>query len=90
MIAGSNIELTLRRLQQIDEAVGLGPARKWLTEAQDALGAELGLECTGVVSFTFPSGAREYEHNGDTCPIHEWLDPGDQPEAEQMRERVAV
>lgn len=91
MIAGSNAELALRRLQQLDEAVGLGPARRWLIEAETALGEELGLECTGE-----PDGWNEdgsiafYEHNGDTCPIHEWFTESDHAEAEAMAEQVAV
>lgn len=57
----------LRALQKIDEASQLAPeAREWLLEAEDALGEELGLTCE-----------TPRDHNGGTCPIHEWLDEGD-------------
>lgn len=83
MIAGSRVELALRRLQQIDQAVTMHPdARAWLLEAEDALADVLHLECTGAVE-----GPGVYEHNGDTCPVHEWLKPDeDHPEAERVAE----
>lgn len=68
-------ELALRRLQQWDQVAGrvsVDDARTLIIEAQDALAAALGLECTGV-----KDGPGMYEHNGDTCPVHEWLEPND-------------
>lgn len=65
----------LRALQKYDEVSGRPGARVLLLEAQTALGALLGLECTGV-----PEGDGGYDHSGDTCPIHEWAVPSDQPD----------
>jgi len=68
--------VALRELQKLDEVTKIQP-RERLIEAQDALGAELGLECTGA-----PEGDGWYDHSGDTCPIHEWLVPSDYNETE--------
>lgn len=64
------VALALRALQKLDELDSI-PNRHLLIEAQTQLGKDLGLECTGV------RDGEGYEHNGDTCPIHEWLVPGD-------------
>jgi hypothetical protein len=70
--------LALRALQKLDEVSPLTPHRYLLIEAETQLGKTLGLTCTGE-----PSGWNEdgsvayYDHNGDTCPIHEWLDTTD-------------
>ena len=70
-----NIERALRALQKYDELVGSGadvPGRHLLIEAETALGAILGLTCTGV-----EETPGYYDHSGDTCPVHEWLVPED-------------
>lgn len=86
MDVNSHVALALRALQKLDERQGLdvatvnvaGKHRYLITEAQTHLGEALGLECTGA-----PDGVNEdgsvayYSHNGDTCPIHEWLVDGD-------------
>lgn len=78
----TEVETALRALQKLDEAHNLGDHRHFLIEALTALGAELGLECTGVVDGTNPDGSPAYfSHNGDTCPIHEWLVPEDSRES---------
>lgn len=70
----------LRSLQIYDELKGDNENRHLLVKAMDALGEELGYVCTGV-----PDGRNEdgsvafYAHDGDTCPIHEWLVPDDHP-----------
>jgi hypothetical protein len=79
MDTGCPAALALRALQKHDQVVVVtignrGEAervlvgRRYLMEAMDALGAELGLECTGV-----HEGSGYYRHNDGTCPIHEWL-----------------
>lgn len=71
----------LRAIQILDERMPGVAFRYLLIQAEDALGDELGLDCTGV-----PSGWNEdgsvacYDHDSDTCPIHEWLVPGDASE----------
>ena len=80
----TEVETALRALQKLDEVHNLGDHRHFLIEALTALGVELGLECTGVVDGTNSDGSPAYySHNGDTCPIHEWLVKedarGDQP-----------
>lgn len=83
----ASAQLALRRLQQIDEACHLDEARGWLLEAEDALGLMLGLQCTGTLEGEDTLGMPLYDHSIGTCPIHEWLDPSDQPEAEAVLER---
>lgn len=64
----------LRALQKLDQVHSLGEHRYFLIEALTALGDELGLQCTGVVDGTNSDGSPAYySHDGDTCPIHEWL-----------------
>ncbi len=71
-------EIALRRIQMIDERVDLGDFRHLAIEAMDALGEELGLTCTGEIDGTNSDGSPAYySHDGDTCPIHEWMDKGD-------------
>lgn len=68
-----NLRDALRALQALDEREQLGvEERLEVMRALDALGHLLGLECTGVAE-----GGGWYSHNGDTCPIHEWLDERD-------------
>lgn len=73
----------LRELQRLDEAHELGEHRHYLIRAQTELGELLGLECTGEVDGTNADGSPAfYSHNGNTCPVHEWLVPEDQHELE--------
>jgi hypothetical protein len=68
------VEDALRALQKLDELHDLGDHRYLVIEAQTDLGEALGLECTGVVDGENEDGSPAYySHNGDTCPIHEWL-----------------
>ena len=70
----------LRRLQQLDEVERI-EHRHLLIAALTALGAALGLECTGTVDGWNEDGSPAYySHDGDTCPIHEWLVPEDAKE----------
>lgn len=67
----------LRGLQILDQMTGRGVKRPWLERTvllstMDVLGAQLFLRCTGT-----PDGQGEYQHDGGTCPIHEWLVPAD-------------
>lgn len=91
MSAGDeHVERALRAIQKYDEVFSGVHARFLLIEAETALGEYLGLSCTGE-----PDGWNEdgsialYKHNGDTCPIHEWLVESDQQVAELIRERSA-
>lgn len=61
----------LRALQRYDEVQDLGPAeRDRLVRVQEDLGARIGLDCTGT------GGAYDSRHHdGETCPIHEWVEP---------------
>ena len=85
----------LRLIQQLDEVTdlvrpaGLLPGdvharlstREYLIRAEDALGELLGLDCTGEPSSWTREGViTAYSHDGETCPIHEWLVPADQRE----------
>lgn len=64
----------LRALQKLDELASLPLYRYLLIEAESALGEELGLDCTGVPDGWNDDGSVAlYSHDGDTCPIHEWL-----------------
>jgi hypothetical protein len=74
----SSPAVALRALQQYDEVAGNEPAdvvhQPLLIEAMDALGVILGLSCTGEPSSWNADGSvGGYSHDGDTCPIHEWL-----------------
>jgi hypothetical protein len=79
----SPVSRALRALQRYDELapyseVGL---RYLIIEAQTALGEELGLTCTGEPDGWNPDGSvAYYSHNGETCPIHEWLVEADASE----------
>ena len=65
----SDLALALRAIQKADDLPPGSPeARDYLMRACDLLGFQLGLEC---------SSDDPRDHNGDTCPIHEWLVPGD-------------
>jgi hypothetical protein len=80
----SDLSLALRAIQQYDELAPYSELglRYLLIRAEDALGRELGLTCTGEPS-SWEVGTERvtgYDHNGDTCPIHEWLVEGDQQE----------
>jgi hypothetical protein len=67
-------EAALRRLQVLDEVADLGDHRHLLIAAETELGEILGFECTGEVDGENADGTSAfYSHNGDTCPIHEWL-----------------
>jgi hypothetical protein len=74
----------LRAIQKYDEVAGSALAashRYLLIEAETELGALLGLDCTGEPSSWTREGVIvAYDHDGDTCPIHEWLVPSDQKE----------
>ena len=75
-VASSPLGRALRALQKYDQLAG-GIPRDYLVEAMDILGDQLSLECTGV-----RDGEHAYSHNGDTCPVHEWLDPLDAQEVD--------
>lgn len=81
-VADTPIALALRAIQKYDEMAPVsGPHRYLLIEAETHLGKCLGLTCTGEVDGTNEDGTPAYySHNGDTCPIHEWLVPTDAPE----------
>lgn len=80
----------LRTLQVLDQAMPLDPHRHLLIEAQTHLGEALGLECTGEVDGRNADGSPAYySHNGDTCPIHEWLVPADDATVERGRRNCA-
>ncbi|HEX3455282.1 MAG TPA: hypothetical protein VHS03_11690 [Gaiellaceae bacterium] len=86
--AESNLGLALRRLQLLDELMALTPHRYLLIDAETRIGAELGLECSGVADGWNEDGSPAlYDHSGDTCPIHEWLVPADAPAEEVRRDR---
>ena len=74
----------LRAIQKYDEVAGSGldaEHRYLLLEAESELGALLGLDCTGEPSsWTREGVVVGYDHDGETCPIHEWLVPSDQKE----------
>lgn len=59
--------------------------RRLLLEAEDALGELLGLSCTADDASAFPF----YSHNGETCPIHEWLVPSDATELHEAQRKEA-
>lgn len=69
---------TLRALQRYDEVQPSTWGRAHLMEAQTILGKTLGLACTGV-----DEGGGFYAHDGDTCPIHEWLVSADAEKVEE-------
>jgi hypothetical protein len=70
---GVDTATALRLLQQLDQVGRLNEkGLRLLREAQDILGKPLGLHCTGV-----DDGDGFFSHDGDTCPIHEWLVPED-------------
>lgn len=79
---GDNARRALRALQVADEAmpmeVYVKHGRSWLLEVQDRLGRELGLTCTGEREHEQEGDVVAYDHNGDTCPIHEWLVTSDE------------
>lgn len=82
-------ETALRALQRLDELADLGENRRHLIEAESELGEVLGLECTGEVDGTNEDGSPAYfSHNGETCPIHEWLVEQDGREI-HARQRVS-
>lgn len=68
----------LRALQCYDE-ISDARNRFLIIAAESALGEELGLECTGEPEgWNDDDGSVAYfRHDGDTCPIHEWLVPDD-------------
>jgi hypothetical protein len=71
----------LRALQVYDEltAAAVGN-RHLLIQAETILGEELGLECAGEEDGWNEDGTVAfYKHDGDTCPVHEWLVPDDHP-----------
>ncbi len=97
MNVSSPLALALRAIQKYDEVAGFTPklgadplaeieARVLLIEAETILGNLLGLECTGEpTAWSLDDGrVTGYSHNGDTCPIHEWLVPADQKTAFQI------
>jgi len=68
----------LRALQRFDQVCKYRDleiiARMHLIEAETILGTELGLTCTGAPSGWKADGTvGSYDHDGDTCPVHEWL-----------------
>jgi hypothetical protein len=78
-VADSPLGLALRALQRLDEVADLGLNRQHLIEAETILGAALGLDCTGEPgSWNGEGGVIGFDHNGDTCPVHEWLVESDQ------------
>jgi len=69
----------LRALQKYDEVVSDVDHRYLLIEAETILGDELGLDCTGEPGGWNADGSVAlYDHNGETCPVHEWLVEEDQ------------
>jgi hypothetical protein len=84
----SDLQRALRRLQQVDHAARLPvEARTWLIEAETLLGDQLGLECTGEPGGWNADGdVVAWDHNGGTCPVHEWLDASDYEEADAVLE----
>jgi hypothetical protein len=68
--------LALRGLQMLDQMQRdrqrSALERATLYRCMDSLGACLFIACTGT-----GSPDEGYEHNGDTCPVHEWLVPDD-------------
>ena len=76
--------LALRAIQKYDEIAATGPAvmhRDLLIEAETHLGELLGLSCSGEPSSWTREGViTAYDHDGETCPVHEWLVPSDQKE----------
>ena len=77
-------ELALRAIQKYDEVAGSALDARFrylLIEAESELGALLGLACTGEPSsWTREGVVLAYDHDGETCPVHEWLVPADQVE----------
>lgn len=80
----------LRALQVYDELIpgtekGAAHTYRYLIiEAETALGEVLGLECTGEEDGWNEDGSVAfYSHDGDTCPVHEWLVPADHELAER-------
>ena len=77
--------LALRALQKYDEVAAYPPGeiehRALIIEAESELGNLLGLACTGEPSsWTREGVVTAYDHDGDTCPVHEWLVDSDQKE----------
>lgn len=63
----------LRALQKFDQVSSIAnDQRQRLMAVQDDLGEIVGLDCTGALDME-----GRYEHNGGTCPIHEWVDEND-------------
>ena len=71
----------LRAIQTLDELLPTAEHRRYIIEAEDALGWILGLDCTA----DDPRDTPHLSHNGETCPIHEWLVPADQLAANAER-----
>lgn len=79
-IAETELGLALRALQKLDEVSRLSPWRHLLVEAETRLGDLLGLTCTGEPGIWNDAGeVVGYDHDGCTCPVHEWLVEADQP-----------
>jgi hypothetical protein len=76
--------LALRAIQKYDEVAGSAldaQHRYLLIEAETELGRLLGLDCSGEPgSWTREGVVTAYDHDGDTCPVHEWLVESDQKE----------
>jgi hypothetical protein len=91
----SEVARALRALQKFDQIATVEKhspvrSRPMFLEALDALGRQLGLECTGVKEpYQVKLGPNRkgpkvwvigYDHSGETCPIHEWLVESDHDE----------
>jgi hypothetical protein len=78
----SPVARALRALQLLDHHAALPHFRHLLVHAETLLGEELGLVCTGEPAIYDDHGTTidGYDHNGDTCPIHEWLVEADSPD----------
>lgn len=77
-------ELALRALQKLDELESVSN-RYLIIQAEDHLGVIADLVCTGEVDGVNADGTPAfYDHNGETCPIHEWLVEADGREIHAM------
>lgn len=86
MATSGEVERALRNLQILDEVLSVEPrVRELLIEAETLLGRAQGLECTGEPSGWLEDGTvTMWSHDGDTCPVHEWLEESDHGTAHEI------
>ena len=84
-VVNSPLARALRALQSLDQHVI--PNRHLLIRAETLIGELMGYQCTGTPDGWDEDGTvAAYSHDGDTCPIHEWLVETDSPDYEEAEE----